>query len=68
MVIIIESFLGHAEVFALPISSLQVTTFAKIWSRYDPDATGFLALTDLDSFFLDLIEKSKATRELLKLH
>lgn len=42
-------------------------TFAKIWSTYDPDATGYIALADFDSFLLELI-KNKASRELVRLH
>ena len=52
--IIIDAFLGHAETFSLPIQQFEINEFMRIWSYYDPDATGFIKLEDLEGLIVDL--------------
>ena len=52
--IIIDAFLGQSDQFDLPISPYHLYDFVEIWSRYDPEATGFISIHDLEQFIIDL--------------
>ena len=66
MAIIIDAFLGHAETFSLPIKQYEINEFARVWSLYDPEATGFILTDDLDSLIVDLANNEE-TKELIVL-
>ena len=44
MAIIIDAFLGETDHFKLPIQPYALYEFQKIWSEYDPEATGFISV------------------------
>lgn len=48
--VIIDAFLGQTLQFMLPVQKYQVQQYVKIWSKFDPKATGFISITDLDEF------------------
>ena len=52
--IIVEAFLGTAEMFSSPIQLYHVEEFVNIWRKYDPAATGLITLSDLDHLILDM--------------
>ena len=52
--IIIDAFLGQAEMYSLPIQQYYVNEFARIWCHYDPDATGFIKMKDLEALIVEL--------------
>ena len=64
--IIIDAFLGQAEMFDLPIQQFQIRQFELAWSKYDPSATGFIDLKDLEALLLDLA-KSNDGKDLIVL-
>ena len=54
--IIIDAFLGQSDQFKLPVSVYSVYEFTNLWANYDPEATGFISIDDLESFIIDLAE------------
>jgi len=65
--IIIDTFLGQTDHFKLPIQKYSIHEFVQIWSKYDPDATGFIPITDLEHLIIDLAQ-SRDSCEILILH
>lgn len=64
--IIIDAFLGQTLQFQLPIKKYSLYEFCNIWSKYDPEATGYIDIDDLDSFLKDMSESSEG-REIVVL-
>jgi hypothetical protein len=64
LAIIIDAFLGQTDHFNLPVQKYSLQEFVNIWSRYDPNATGFINIIDLDDFIVDLT-KSRESRVLV---
>ena len=62
--IVIDAFLGQTDHFNLPVQKYSLQEFVNIWSRYDPNATGFINVSDLDDFIVDLT-KSQESRLLV---
>lgn len=58
MAIIIDAFLGQTDQFMLPLKKYHMQEFVRIWSIFDPKATGYLLVTDLDPFVLKLAKSS----------
>ena len=58
--VIIDAFLGQTDHFNLPIHKYSVQAFVEIWSQYDPEATGYIGIDQLDAFILDLVNSSEA--------
>ena len=52
--IIIDVFLTQNDLFSLEPNHRQISTFVYYWSKYDPEATGFITLKDLNLFIVDL--------------
>ena len=65
--IIIDTFLGQTDHFKLPVQKYSIQEFVVLWSKYDPDATGFIRIQDLEKLLMDLA-KSNEGRELVILH
>jgi len=40
--IIIDSFLGQSDAFALPVNQNDIDEFCDCWQHYDPDARGYI--------------------------
>lgn len=65
--IIIDAFLGNAEMFSLPIQVYEINEYTLLWSKYDAEATGFMAISDLENFLLDMA-KSPEGKGIIVLH
>mmetsp|Transcript_9882 Transcript_9882/g.11711 ORF Transcript_9882/g.11711 Transcript_9882/m.11711 type:complete len:141 (-) Transcript_9882:798-1220(-) len=59
--IIAEAFLGQTYLFNSPVQSFHVQDFEAIWYRFDPKATGFIKLEELDALILALSESEDAS-------
>lgn len=59
--IIIDAFLGQSDQFKLPIQPYSLYDYVNVWSEYDPDATGFISIHNLESFIIDLAKSSEAS-------
>lgn len=46
--IIIDAFLGQSNQFQLPIQNYSIEEFTDIWAEFDPLATGYISITDLE--------------------
>ena len=60
--IIIDVFLGQSEQEKIAIQKYSLQEFVNIWSIYDPDATGFIKISDLENFIVDLTKKSESKK------
>ena len=56
--IVIDAFLGQTFHFDLPIKKYSLTEFVSIWSKYDPQATGFINVKNLRAFIVELAESN----------
>ena len=65
--IIIDAFLCQTDHFRLVIQNYNIQEFVNIWSEFDPNATGFIKIEDLDSFIVKLA-KSRDARKLIIMH
>ena len=65
--IMIDAFLGQSQEMNLPVQPYQISEFVRIWSQYDPDATGFIAIEDLDGL-IKALASSKESQNLVILH
>ena len=65
--IIIDAFLGQTDHFQLPIQKYSIQEYVQIWSKYDPEATGFIEIKDLEDFIEDLTKSSEG-KELVIMH
>jgi len=54
--IVVDTFIGQANAFNLPVKQLDIDTFVQLWKVYDPLATEFLLWSDMDSFLSDLAD------------
>lgn len=52
--IVVDTFIGQAAAFSLPIKQNDIDEFVEIWRKYDPEATGYIPWRDIDSFIKDL--------------
>ena len=52
--IIVESFIGRSEAFKLPVQPGDFDLFEEEWKKFDPDATGFIDIEDLDQLLINL--------------
>lgn len=52
--IIIDSFMGQADAFALPVNQNDIDEFIEVWQEYDSDALGYIESKDLEDFILTL--------------
>ena len=57
--IIIDAFLGQSNQFNLPIEPYSLYEFVNIWAKYDPEATGFISIHDLEPFIIDLANSNE---------
>ena len=46
--IIIDTFLGQTDHFKLPVQKYSIQQFVQIWTKYDPDATGYIDIVQLE--------------------
>lgn len=51
----------------LPVQPYQIAEFVRIWSQFDPDATGFISINDLDELIKTLATSSES-QKLVILH
>lgn len=65
--IMIDAFLGQSNQMSLPVNEDMIQEFIQIWSRYDPEATGYMLISDLDEF-IEKLAKSNEARGLVILH
>ena len=65
--IIIDAFLGETHLSDLPIPNYTIEEFRNIWSEYDPLATGYIDIEDLERFIIRLAE-SRDGHELIIMH
>ena len=42
--ILIDCYVGTIEVYKLPVKQFEFDIFVEEWSKYDPEATGYIAL------------------------
>ena len=54
--IIIDAFFGQTDLANMPVQQKSVEDFQTIWSKYDPDGTGFIPVSSLEKLLLDLSE------------
>ena len=59
--IIIDAFLGQSDQFKLPIQPYALYDFISLWAQYDPKATGFISICNLESFIIDLANSGEAS-------
>ena len=52
--IIIDSFLGQSDAFALPVNQNDIDEFCETWQIFDPNAKGFIESHDLEEFVVAL--------------
>ena len=52
--IIIDAFFGNTDLSAMPVKEKTVDDFARLWKKYDKNATGFISLQQLDLLMIDL--------------
>jgi len=52
--IVVDTFIGQAAAFSLPIKQNDIDEFIEIWRKYDPEATGYIPWRDIDAFIRDL--------------
>jgi hypothetical protein len=52
--VIIDSFFGTNDAANLPVSERAIETFPTIWSRYDPEKTGFIPCNQLENLLEDI--------------
>ena len=55
--IILEGQLQATQQLEARISELTRNSFVKAWTKYDPDASGFIKVDDLQEMILDLTEE-----------
>ena len=65
MAIIIEAFLGKADVFDCPVQPYHVKEFQRLWQEYDSDADGFIELKDLDALLVAMARSEDASQLVL---
>ena len=73
IVIIIDAFQDRDSLNKLPITFLNIYEFSQVWCKYDPEATGFISIHDLEQLVLDLIETEEGSnlvifKDLIKEH
>ena len=73
IVIIIDAFQDRDSLNKLPITFLNIYEFSQVWCKYDPEATGFISIDDLEQLVLDLIETEEGSnlvifKDLIKEH
>ena len=56
--IVIDAFLGQTYHFDLPIRKYSLIEFVSIWTKYDPQATGFIPIKELRPFIVELAKSS----------
>jgi len=54
--IIIDAFLGQTDHFNLPIQNYSIVEFVNIWAEFDPLATGYIDVTDLEQVVIRLAQ------------
>ena len=54
MAITIEAFLGKANVLNSPVQPYHVQSFRLLWQKYDPLATGFIRVEELNPLIYDI--------------
>jgi hypothetical protein len=54
--IVVDTYIGMANAFSLPIKPLDIAIFVDLWSQYDPSARGFIKIYDLPKLLRDLDE------------
>lgn len=65
--VIIDAFLGQTDHFNLPLHNYAIEEFINIWAEFDPLATGFIDIQDLERFIVRLAEHREAC-ELIIMH
>ena len=49
-----DAFKGMIAVSSLPVSDILFEEYVKSWAKYDPKATNFISVEDLDNILIDL--------------
>ena len=52
--IIIDVFLGRSEQEKIAVQKNSLQEFVNVWSVYDPDASGFIKISEFENFIVDL--------------
>jgi len=52
--IVIDAYSGQAQVASLPVSQRDIDTFVEAWSKFDPEASGYISTIDLEDLLIDL--------------
>ena len=52
--IMIDAFFGQTDMAKMTVKEKTLEDFQKHWSKYDPEATGFISVHDLKHLFWDL--------------
>jgi hypothetical protein len=52
--IIVDSFMGQSENFKLPVKPGDFKVFISEWKKYDPEATYFIRIEELEDFLVGL--------------
>ncbi len=51
----------------MPVQPYQIAEFVRIWSQFDPEATGFISIDDLDEL-IKTLASSTESQKLVILH
>jgi len=65
--IIIDAFLGQTNHFLLPIQNYSIDEFVSIWAEFDPLASGYITIQDLEKVIIRMA-KSREGQELIIMH
>jgi len=52
--IVVDSFSNKAETNALPVHDRDVVIFGEVWSKFDPDSSGYMPLPRIEEFLIEL--------------
>ena len=64
--VILNGFSNSNEEEGFEIFKSNIGVFKKLWQKYDPDATGFISVNDMESLILDLEQHSEFITEHVK--
>ena len=59
--IIVDGFSGASEADKLPVNEDFIGDFEMCWSKYDPEATYFISIEDLDYVLIDLAKSENCS-------
>lgn len=58
--IMIDAFFGQTDMAKMSVKEKTLEDFQNLWSKYDPNATGFITIKDLKRLLWDLANADPA--------